>query len=353
MISRIQTKLWVSFSLISTVLALSACSTPSTTSSTGQPSVASTAGIGVSTPTIDLDGSSTVYPISEAIAQEFRQAQPQVGVEAEFSGTGGGFEKFCVGETDINNASRPISTEELADCNQAGVRFIELPIAFDALTIVVNPQNTWAQDLTVAELKKIWEPAAQGKITNWQQIRPSFPNRPLKLYGAGTDSGTYDYFAEVIAGGKGTRTDYTASEDDDELVEGVSSDPNALGYFGLSYYQQNQDRLKALAVDGGSGAIVPSRETIVAAKYQPLSRPLFLYVNLQAAQNNPNLRDFVEFYLKNAERVVNEVGYAALPKEAYDIAKVHLYNGKVGTSYEGKSQPNLTITEVLRKEKSF
>jgi phosphate transport system substrate-binding protein len=202
-------------------------------------------------------------------------------------------------------------------------------------------------------LKKLWEPAAEGKVTNWNQVRSSFPDRPLKLYGAGTDSGTYDYFSEVIVEGEATRSDYTASEDDQVLVAGVSNDVNALGYFGFSYYEQNQNRLKALAVDDGDGVVVPSRETVVAAKYQPLSRPLFIYVNLQASQQNPNLRDFVQFYLKNGGRVVERVGYAPLPGEAYQVATVHLYEGKVGTAYEGKPQPNLTITEVLRREKAF
>ncbi len=336
--------------LVSAAFVLSACST-STPTAAPQPqtSPASPAA------SIKIDGSSTVYPISDAVAKAFGQANPAVTIESDFSGTTGGFKKFCAGETEISNASRPISTEEIAACREAGVRFVEMPVAFDALTVAVHPQNDWATDLTVEELKKIWEPAAQGKIKNWQQVRADFPNQPLNLYGAGTDSGTYDYFAEVIAGGTDTRSDYTASEDDNVLVQGVQNDPNAIGFFGLSYYEQNQDKLKAVAIDDGQGkgAVIPSREAVEKAQYQPLSRPLFLYVNLKAAQNSETLRNFVDFYLQNAPKTVASVGYVPLPQEAYDINKVHLYKGEVGTAYEGKPQPYLTIREVLQKEQTF
>ncbi len=335
-------------------LALTAC----TTSSQPQDSISTTASPAtsvLSTTSIKIDGSSTVYPITEAAVKAFQQANPSAEIDLAFSGTTGGFRSFCAGETHISNASRPISTAEIAACREAGVRFVELPLAFDALTVVVHPQNTWATDLTVEELKKIWEPAAQGKITNWQQVRASFPNQPLKLYGPGQDSGTYDYFAEAIVGGDSTRSDYTASEDDTVLVQGVQADPNALGFFGLSYYEDSQDKLKAVALnDGqGKGTVLPSRETVENAQYQPLSRPLFLYVNLEASQKNESLRNFVEFYLNNAEDLVVSVDYIPLPNEAYDINKVHLYQGKVGTAYEGKPQPYLTIGEVLSKEQTF
>lgn len=332
------------------VLFSSSCSAPSSTPQTSNASTST-----ASTSTIKIDGSSTVYPISNAVAEAFKQANPEVEIEVAFSGTSGGFRKFCAGETAISNASRPISTEEIEVCRQAGIRYVELPIAFDALTVVVNPQNDWAKALTVEELRSIWEPAAQGKINNWQQVRPDFPNRPLTLYGAGQDSGTYDYFAEVIVGGSETRTDYTASEDDNQLVQGVQNDPNALGFFGLSYYEQSQDQLNAVAIDDGQGkgAVAPSREAVEQAQYQPLSRPLFVYVNLQASQQNQALAEFVKFQTKNAKRIVEEVGYVPLPQEAYDVGEVHLYKGEVGTAYEGKPQPYLTIREVLQKEQSF
>lgn len=341
------------FSLLA-ALVLSACSAPSTSTSTQDASPQSSKDPSANQ-SITIDGSSTVYPISKAAVEAFQQANPNAEIELAFSGTTGGFRKFCAGETQISNASRPISTEEIEACRQAGVRFVELPLAFDALTIAVHPQNDWATDLTVAELKQIWEPAAQGKITNWKQIRPSFPDRPLTLYGPGGDSGTYDYFAESIVGGDNTRSDYTASEDDNILVQGISNDPNALGFFGFSYFEESQDQLKAVAIDDGQGkgAVVPSREAVENAQYQPLSRPLFLYVNLKASQNNETLRNFVEYYLKNAEELITSVDYIPLPQEAYDINQVHLYQGAVGTAYEGKPQPYLTIREVLQKEQTF
>ena len=303
---------------------------------------------------ITIDGSSTVFPITEAIADAYSsqtQSNP-VKVDVSFSGTGGGFEKFCAGETDINNASRPILEAELAACDQAGVRFIELPIAFDALTVVVNQQNRWAEDITVEELETLWEPSAQGAITRWNQIRSSWPAQPINLYGPGLDSGTYDYFTEVIIGGE-SRSDFTKSEDDDVLARGVSQDPNALGYFGFAYYDENQNTLKALAVDSGSGAVVPSSKTVVNAEYQPLSRPLFIYVNYTSAQTNPAVRDFVQFYLETASEQVDDVGYVPLAEEGYHIARVNFQEGETGTAFDGVPQPDLTIAELLRKTKRF
>jgi phosphate transport system substrate-binding protein len=304
---------------------------------------------------IKVDGSSTVYPITQAVGKEFNfTTKAPVKVTVEFSGTSGGFKRFCSGETDINNASRPIQLKEMEACKQAGVPYIELPVAFDALTVVVNPQNDWAKDITVAELRKIWEPAAQGKITRWSQVRASWPDRPLKLYGPGKDSGTFDYFTEAVTGQvDASRSDYTASEDDDVLVQGVSRDLNALGYFGLAYYEENQGKLKAIAVDSGKGAVLPSRETVERAQYQPLARPLFIYVNADAAQKNPALRDFVEFYLKQAPEIVPSVGYVPLPADAYHLIGVHFYRTKVGTVYDGKSEFNSTIGELLRKQAKF
>ncbi|NJR49067.1 MAG: PstS family phosphate ABC transporter substrate-binding protein [Leptolyngbyaceae cyanobacterium CSU_1_3] len=306
---------------------------------------------------IKIDGSSTVFPISDLVAKEYRKAKgEQAGnIEVQFSGTGGGFKKFCAGEIDINNASRPIVKEEIEACGKAGVRFYELPIAFDALTIAVNPQNTWAKDITVSELKKIWEPAAQGKITNWNQVRASYPNQPLKLYGAGKDSGTFDYFNEVTTGNsQESRTDYTSSEDDNELVAGVIKDPNALGYFGFSYYEAKSNELKALAVDSGNGnAVLPSRATVEKAQYRPFARPLFIYVNITAAQRKPELQAFVVYYLDNAKNLAATAGYVPLPAEGYHLTQLHFYRGKVGTVFDGIPQPNLTIGELLRKQAIF
>lgn len=305
---------------------------------------------------INIDGSSTVYPISVTVAKEFRKtkAGEKAQINVKFSGTSGGFRKFCAGQTDISNASRPILLEEMQTCAKAGVAFIELPIAFDALTIAVNPQNTWAQDITVEELKKIWEPAAQGKIANWKQVRASYPDKPLKLFGAGKDSGTFDYFNEVTMGkAKSSRADYTASEDDNILVRGIELDSNALGYIPFAYYEAHQNKLKALAINGGKGAVAPSRETVEKATYQPFSRPLFIYVNSKAAQDKPEVRSFVEFYLKNAKNLSTSVGYVPLPDEGYRLAEIQFVRGEIGTVFEGVPQPYVTIAELLRRQTVF
>lgn len=303
--------------------------------------------------TIKIDGSSTVYPITEAIAKNYK-AENKVPVEVSFSGTTSGFEKFCKGEIDIANASRPILKKELKTCTSNGVLFTELPIAFDALTVAVHPQNTWAKEIAIAELKKIWEPAAQGKITNWNQVRASFPDQPLKLYGADKKSGTFDYFTKAVVGKSGeSRNDYTASEDDEVLVSGIAKDPNALGYFGYAYYEENKDKLKSLAIDSGKGAIPPSRETVEKAQYQPLSRPLFIYINIKSAQKKEALRNFVNFYIKQAPTTVASVGYVPLPKDAYQLANLQFYKGKAGTVFGGETSLDLTIGEVLRKRAEF
>lgn len=304
---------------------------------------------------VKIDGSSTVFPITEAIAKDFQKMQANnVKVIVAVSGTGGGFKKFCAGETDISNASRPILTAEIKACNSSSVRYIELPIAYDALTLVVHPENTWANSITTTELKKIWEPLAQGKITRWKQVRPDWPDRSLTLYGPGRESGTFDYFTEAIVGkAKSSRSDYVASEDDDVLVQGVSKDPNALGYFGFAYYEANQNKLKAVAINNGKESVLPSRTTVEGARYQPLSRPLFIYVNARAAQTNPAVKEFVDFYIKKAPTSVSSVGYVPLPADAYRLDYVHFNRGKVGTVYGGENQINLTLGQLLRKEAKF
>lgn len=271
---------------------------------------------------VKIDGSSTVYPISEAVAEEFRAVQPKVRVTVGLSGTGGGFKKFSRGETDINNASRTIKDEEIKSCEENNIHSLELEIAYDGLSVVVNPQNDWVKDITVAELKMMWEPSAQGKITKWNQIRKEWPNEEFHLYGAGTESGTYDYFTEAINGkSHESRGDYTASEDDNVLVQGVSTDKNALGFFGFAYYEENMDKLKLVPVDdqndaNGAGAILPSVETVKNKTYSPLSRPLFIYVNSEAVKR-PEVTEFVKFYMENSKTLTREVGFIPLSDEEY------------------------------------
>ncbi|MGE0566456.1 MAG: PstS family phosphate ABC transporter substrate-binding protein [Bacteroidia bacterium] len=268
---------------------------------------------------ISIDGSSTVYPISEAVAEEFMKIAPDVRVTAGLSGTGGGFKKFSRAEIDINDASRPIKSSEDSTCKANGISFQELQVAYDGLAVVVSPENTWCKDLTVEELKKMWEPAAQGVIMKWNQIRPEWPNEEIHLFGAGVESGTYDYFTEVIVGkSHSSRGDYTASEDDNVLVQGIKSDKNALGFFGLAYYIENQDILKLVGINSGSGPVLPSEETVKNKTYTPLGRPLFIYVNSKAATRK-EVQAFVNFYLENTKLLAQEVGYVSLNDD--EIAK--------------------------------
>lgn len=300
---------------------------------------------------IKIDGSSTVYPVTEAVAEEFQKAKRgKIKVTVGISGTGGGFKKFCRGETDISDASRPILKQEMGTCKQAGIQYIELPVAYDALTVMVNPKNNWVASMSVAELKKIWEPAAQGKITQWNQVRSSWPTATLKLYGAGADSGTFDYFTEAIVGkAKSSRGDFTASEDDNVLVQGIANDRNALGFFGFAYYAENQDKLKAVAVDGGKGPVLPSPKTVEDGTYQPLSRPIFIYVNKKSAEKTA-IKEFVEFYLKNAAKLVKEIKYVSLPAKAYTLSLEHFQKGKVGTVFGGEAEVGVKIEDLLRRE---
>ena len=273
--------------------------------------------------TIKIDGSSTVYPITQAVAEEFMAENPGVNVTVGVSGTGGGFAKFTRGETDISNASRPIKDEEKTTAEENGVEYTELTVAIDGIAVVVNPQNDWVDHLTVDELKKIWEP--NSKVKKWSDIRPGWPDEPIQLYGPGTDSGTFDYFTGEVVGEEGaSRTDYTASEDDNQLVTGVASDKYALGYFGYAYYVENKDKLKAVPIDGGSGPVEPNDETIASGTYKPLSRPVFIYVNNEAYKTRPEVKAFVDYYLEVVRDMAPEVGYIALPDDvlAEQVAKL-------------------------------
>ncbi len=267
------------------------------------------------TGTIEIDGSSTVYPITVAVAEEFRKIYPDVQVPVGISGTGGGLKRFTVGETSISNASRPIKDKEAAAASENGIEFIELAIAYDGLSVVVNTANDWVDCLTIEELNKIWAP--DSKLSNWSEVRDGFPNQAMRLYGPGTDSGTFDYFTDVINGEEGaSRADYTPSEDDNVLVQGVSGDKGSLGYFGYAYYLPNADKLKLVAINGGTGCISPDSTTINDSSYTPLSRPLFIYVN-KADLSRPDFREFVDYYFTNAAQYAEEVGYVALPDDMY------------------------------------
>jgi phosphate transport system substrate-binding protein len=303
--------------------------------------------------TVKIDGSSTVFPVTEAVAEDFQKAKKgAVRVTVGISGTGGGFKKFCRGETDLSNASRPILKAEMDECRKNGITYLEMPVAYDALTVVVNPKNAFIKSMTVAELKRIWEPAAQGRITHWNQVNPAWPNAPIKLFGAGSDSGTFDYFTEAITGkAKASRGDYTASEDDNVLVQGVQRDVNALGYFGYAYYVENRDKLKAVAIVGKEGkpAIAPSQETVLNGTYQPLARPIFIYVSTKAAQR-PEVKEFVEFFNRNGEKLAKEVKYVPLPGNAYTHNLQTLAKMQAGTKFAGDNKVGLTIEELMKLE---
>lgn len=303
-------------------------------------------------PIVTIDGSSTVYPITEAVAEDFQIAKKGgIRVTVGISGTGGGFKKFCRAEIDIVNASRPIQHSEMEACRAAGVQYIEMPIAFDALTVAVNPHNTWSRTITVAELRKIWEPAAHGKITKWNQINPAWPDEKIKLFGAGADSGTFDYFTEAIVGkAKSSRGDFTASEDDNVLVQGIATDKYSLGFFGFAYYIENQKKVNAVAIDNGKGGVIPSAESVENGNYQPLSRPIFIYVNAKAV-DKPEVNEFIDFYMKNAPSLVKEVKYFPLPREIYQFNLDHLKQRKVGTVFDGESKIDLRIDELLKLER--
>ena len=302
---------------------------------------------------VKIDGSSTVFPVTEAVAEDFQKAQKgAVNVTVGISGTGGGFKKFCRAETDVQNASRPILAKEMADCKAAGVEYIELPVAFDALTVVINPKNTFVKSLSVDELKKMWEPAAQGKVAKWKDVNPAWPDAPMKLFGPGADSGTFDYFTEAINGkSKASRGDFTASEDDNVLVTGVSRDVNALGYFGFAYYTENQDKLKAVPIVAKPGVVgvLPSMDTVLEGSYQPLSRPIFIYVNAKSL-DKPEVKAFVDYYLTQGSKLAREVKYVPLPDQAYKLGLEHVNKRRKGTVFGGVAEVGVTIEELMRRE---
>ncbi|MDZ7713632.1 MAG: PstS family phosphate ABC transporter substrate-binding protein [Rhodovibrio sp.] len=306
--------------------------------------------------TVQGDGSSTVFPVTEAVAEEFQNGtdyRMTVGV----SGTGGGFSKFCRGETDLSGASRPIRPGERDKCEANGIEYFEVPVAMDAMGVYVNPRNDWVDHLTVKELKKVWRPEAEGEITNWNQIREEFPDRELNLYGAGTDSGTYDYFTAAIVGKEhSSRGDFMASEDDNVLVQGIANDPNALGFFGLAYWEQNQDKLKRVPISyKGSDPVIASVENASNGTYQPLTRPLFMYVKKSAYENKESLQKFVHDYMLNADlmqSLVREVGYVPLPDKAFTQSEDLFENGNTGTVYASGSQIGVSIQDLLEMERS-
>src|SRR4051812_17411811 len=301
---------------------------------------------------VKIDGSSTVYPVTEAVAEDFQKAKKQsIKVTVGISGTGGGFKKFCRGETDISDASRPILKSEMADCSKAGIEYVELPVAFDALTVVINPKNSFIKQLTVAELKKIWEPSSQGSVMRWNQVNAAWPDQPMKLFGPGADSGTFDYFTEAVVGkAKSSRGDFTASEDDNVLVQGVSRDVNGLGYFGYAYYAENKDKLRAVPIVNEKGQPVePSMEAVEKGIYTPLARPIFIYVSVKSLAR-PEVKEFVEFYMKNGAKLAREVKYVPLPPKAYTLAWEQVQKGKKGTVFGGVAEVGVTIEELLRRE---
>ncbi|MBD2150835.1 PstS family phosphate ABC transporter substrate-binding protein [Pseudanabaena sp. FACHB-1277] len=352
---------------VTLTVALASCGggeTPTTPTATGAATGAATpAATGAATPdakptaapaasnltgNVTIDGSSTVAPVSKAVAEDFAKANPGVKVPVGTSGTGGGFKKFCAGDTDISNASRPIKKAEAEDCKKNGVEFVELPIAIDGLTVVVNKENTWAKCLTVAELNTMWSPDSEGKITNWNQIRPDFPSEPLALFGAGADSGTFDYFTEAInKKSKVSRKDFQPSEDDNLTIKGVQGNKGGLGFFGVAYFEENAKTLTAVEIDGGKGCVAPTAENINNGTYAPLSRPLFIYVSKKSLAR-PEVKAFVDFYFKDI-KVVKEVGYIPLPEAALPKILERVSAVKTGSTFMD-APAGVPIAELLAKD---
>ncbi|WP_428264473.1 PstS family phosphate ABC transporter substrate-binding protein [Haliangium sp.] len=297
---------------------------------------------------IVIDGSSTVLPISQAVAEEFEAAH-KARVTVGKSGTGGGFKKFCRGDIVISGASRPVKKSEAEACQAAGIEFIELPVAYDGIAVVVHKNNDWADKMTVDELKKMWEPAADGKVKKWSEIREGWPDKEFHLFGPGLDSGTYDYFTKAIVGEEhSSRTDFQPNEDDNVLVQGVANDELALGFFGYAYYKENTNKLRVVPIDGGDGPIEPSLESVAKGTYQPLSRPIFIYVSKTAAEERPEVAKFVEFYLTEGAGLVEEVGYIPLPEKAYALVRERFGKRTVGSVFTGGSKIGVTIEDLLQ-----
>ena len=294
--------------------------------------------------TVKVDGSSTVFPITEAVAEEFGKMHPRVRITVGVSGTGGGFKKYILGEIDINDASRPIKGKEIKKTSKNNIDFVELPVAFDGLSVVVSKDNTWVDNLTKEELNMIWKP--ESSVNTWSDVREGWPTEPIKLYGPGTDSGTFDYFTEAINGkSQVCRSDFSKSEDDNVLVQGVAGDKYSLGFFGFAYYKENKDKLKIVPIDGGNGPVVPSEKTINNGTYQPLSRPIFIYVN-PISGDRPEVHAFVEYYLKEAKQLVGEVGYVALPDQVYALGLKRFNNKVTGSVFSGKNTVGVKIEDL-------
>ncbi len=294
--------------------------------------------------TVKVDGSSTVFPITEAVAEEFGKMYPRVRITVGVSGTGGGFKKYTLGEIDINDASRPIKGKEIKKTSKNNIDFVELPVAFDGLSVVVSKDNTWVDNLTKEELNMIWKP--ESSVNTWSDVREGWPTEPIKLYGPGTDSGTFDYFTEAINGkSQVCRSDFSKSEDDNVLVQGVAGDKYSLGFFGFAYYKENKDKLKIVPIDGGNGPVVPSEKTINNGTYQPLSRPIFIYVN-PISGDRPEVHAFVEYYLKEAKQLVGEVGYVALPDQVYALGLKRFNNKVTGSVFSGKNTVGVKIEDL-------
>lgn len=305
--------------------------------------------------TINIDGSSTVYPITKGVADSFQTIR-KVKMNVNISGTGGGFTKFCAGDTEVQNASRPILKKEMELCKQSGIQYIELPIAFDALTVVVNKNNDFVDYLTVDELNKMWRPAAKGKIKTWNQVRSTWPNQPIQLYGPGVDSGTFDYFTEAIVGkAKSSRTDFIVSETDNVLIQGVSQEVGALGYFSFAKYQDNKDKLKAVPImaKGSLTPVLPSIESVKNGTYQPLARPLFIYVNATSVASKQEVKEFLDYYmyLKASPKLVDQAKFIPLPAREYEAVHQHWLSRKAGTGFNGVPEIGVRIDTLISRIK--
>jgi phosphate transport system substrate-binding protein len=317
--------------------------------------VAAGATVAAQAPIVRIDGSSTVFPVTEAVAEEFQiQEKGKIRVTVGISGTGGGFKKFARGETDIANASRPISESEMKACKEAGIDYIELPICFDAITVAVHPSNDWVTSITIDELKKIWSPDAQGKVTHWNHVRSDWPNEKIALFGPGADSGTFDYFTEAVCGkSKSSRGDFTASEDDNVLVQGIEGNKYALGYIPYAYYEPHRERMKALAIQWNGNKVktpvMPDMKNVLAGIYNPMSRPLFIYISKKSAER-PEVARFVEFYLREGAALAKEVKYLPLPANAYATGMQRFAKREVGTAYGGVPEVGITVEEILSRK---